>query len=281
MKSIKGEEIFFNFIEVHYQNNEAKKDLIEKLYRNELDGFVAKKVFSEQEVSQILKEANNISESHFLKAANGKLFPHPHASITDKEEKLNAYIEKNSIFNSMGFSFLKTRLQSFFDHYGGSLKAKIPKVLKDNSEAVYGNLRFFMPNMGGLFVHCGYLFQVEAPMYYEVVEEMKKMGQLSYFLVLQYPEKGGELTIYDMLWPDVQHKDDFENNEYVIDKNGDKLFLDEVKSFSVKPQPGDVLVFKGGPIWHRVEDIIGTKPRITFGGFINFSKDGKEFFFWS
>ena len=47
------------------------------------------------------------------------------------------------------------------------------------------------------------------------------------------------------------------------------------------PEPGDLLIFYGGRIWHRVEPILGSKPRITLGGFINFSDDDKKCFYWS
>ena len=105
--------------------------------------------------------------------------------------------------------------------------------------------------------------------------------QLSYFLVLQQSEAGGELTIYDMLWDTVKRKESPENNDFVIDDNDNPIYVDQVRSFAVKPQPGDILVFSGGPIWHRVEDIKGASPRITFGGFLNFSKNQKELFYWS
>jgi len=98
---------------------------------------------------------------------------------------------------------------------------------------------------------------------------------------MQNSESGGELTIYDMLWDNVKSKASPEENNYVIDEAGRDLYLKDVRSFSVRPKVGDILIFAGGPIWHRVENIKGTIPRITFGGFLNFSKDGKELFYWS
>ena len=105
--------------------------------------------------------------------------------------------------------------------------------------------------------------------------------QLSYFVVLQQPDAGGELTIYDMLWDKVKRKESPENNEFVIDDNDKPIYVKDVRSFAVKPQSGDILVFSGGPIWHRVEDIEGSVPRITFGGFLNFSNDNEEVYYWS
>ncbi len=145
-----------------------------------------------------------------------------------------------------------------------------------------GTFRIFLPNQGGLHVHCGNLFQAQSEFYYSLIEnDIDKNDQLSYFLVIQQPELGGELTIYDMLWKDVKKKKSQEENESVIDEGGNTIFLKDVPSFSVKLMLGDILVFAGGPIWHRVENIGGGIPRITLGGFLNYSKDGKELFYWS
>ena len=67
--------------------------------------------------------------------------------------------------------------------------------------------------------------------------------QLSYFVVLQQSEKGGELTIYDMLWDKVKQKESPENNEFVIDDEGKRINIDTLKKFAVKPLPGDILIF--------------------------------------
>ena len=76
--------------------------------------------------------------------------------------------------------------------------------IKANSKkCAPGNFRVFNVGQGGLYVHCGYLFQEKSPFYYKVVEPMKQDGQLSYFLLLQNAEKGGELALYDLLWDTV------------------------------------------------------------------------------
>ncbi len=106
-------------------------------------------------------------------------------------------------------------------------------------------------------------------------------NQLSYFVVLQNPEGGGELTLYDLLWKDVQHKDHPENNDYVIDLSGQRRYVSDLGQVAVQPMPGDLLIFHGGPIWHRVENIYGRIPRITLGGFINFSTNREHLYYWS
>ena len=97
---------------------------------------------------------------------------------------------------------------------------------------------------------------------------------------MQNSEEGGELTIYDLLWEKGQHKDYHDNNDYILDKNDSQIKVSDLRSFQIRPRAGDVLVFAGGDIYHRVEQIKGTSDRITYGGFINFSKDFDKFYLW-
>jgi len=267
-----GDDIFFNFKEIDYPTN-TDGNIIAKLQTEELDGVINKNVFSEKEVNEILEAVKLIPESEKLNNYVGQSFPHDFGTVTNNNERLENYLDRLATFNSLPFQKLTNRLDEFFNKIGASFKSGVPNFKHNNKETSPGNFRFLMPNKGVLFVHCGYLLQTSAEYFYNNVNHIKREGQLSFFLMLQYPEQGGELTIYDLLWKGVNKKDIFEQNKYVIDKNGEKVFLDNVKKFTVRPSPGDVVVFKGGPIWHRVEDIKGELNRITFGGFINFSED--------
>lgn len=283
METIIGDARFFNFIETDYDGGKVDPSLMRKLFTTEVDGFVTKGVFSQEEVSQILEATKQISADDKLYTSNGEVFPMPFATIRNTGFDLDRYKAKLEALDIPLFSLLKDRLAEFFNAVGGDFDVKVPDIIIEGKEgsAAFGNFRFFLPELGGLFVHCGNLFQEDSPVYYQVVEDMDKKRQLSFFVALQYPESGGELTIYNMLWPEVNAKDDFENNEYVLDCNGNRLYLDKTEQFLVRPRPGDLLVFRGGPIWHRVEPILGDRPRITFGGFMNYSEDGDKFFYWS
>ena len=49
----------------------------------------------------------------------------------------------------------------------------------------------------------------------------------------------------------------------------------------IKPKPGELLIFNGGHIWHKVEDIKGKSDRITVGGFMDMSADKTKWLFWT
>lgn len=278
--AIKGDDVFFNFIEIDYNDTQLENDIISKIHNWDLQGVVVKNVFSEDEVDEIINNMDLIPENLILNTYTGSSFPDPFATITDNKEKLDNYINKTDVFLNLPFDNLLNRLKDFFNRIEKKMKPVIPLILNKNKSASPGNFRVIPSDKDGLFVHCGYLFQKESPFYYSVVNDMEKNGQLSYFIVLQNSDEGGALTIFDMLWKDVYEKDSFTENKYVIKPSGEKLYLKDVKQFSVKPNAGDIVVFSGGPIWHRVEPVVG-KSRITFGGFINFSKDNKEYYYWS
>jgi len=45
--------------------------------------------------------------------------------------------------------------------------------------------------------------------------------------------------------------------------------------------PGDMILFQGGQLWHRVATVEGAKDRITFGDFLGFFKDKNKIAYWS
>lgn len=284
---IYGDEIFFNFIEVPFEELEQRGDLVGQIKSRELDGFITKNVFTAAEVNDMKNFLSNLNESEFMPTPSGKMLPAPFAIITNTAERLEAYYEKLSLFDkhketNSSIGNLACKLDSFFKSAAKNYRVSIPLNKVKDKEVAPGTFRMFYPNMGGLHVHCGNLFQAQSMFYYSLIKNDINMDdQLSYFVVLQQPDAGGELTIYDMLWDKVKRKESPENNEFVIDDNDKPIYVKDVRSFAVKPQPGDILVFSGGPIWHRVEDIKGTIPRITFGGFLNFSNDNKEVYYWS
>lgn len=285
MDTIQGDNIFFNFIELPWHEAKNSPHLVKDIQEERLHGFVTRGLFSPQEVEEILAVTHQFNPNDIFTVPTGTVFPKPFATLTDAGEMLDDYTDKANKLRAMAGQYpilgtLLSRMDSFFKAVSGDFDTTVPQVVNNNTACAPGNFRFFEPDKGGLFVHCGYLFQKQSPFYYTVVEPMALERQLSFFLVLQNAEQGGELTIYDMLWKDIKDKDRMEENEYVLTPSGEQLYLNTLRSFYVKPNPGDVLIFSGGPIWHRVENIKGNIPRITFGGFLNFTPDGKGLRYW-
>lgn len=285
--TITGPRIFFNFIEVAADKMAENGDLIRKLKNGAIHGFVLRNLFSKQEVADMLKALEGPLEQDAMNTPSGKMFPTPFAIITNDGERLDAYYESLNTMHKLmdrepALQLVRDRISSFFHAVAADYEVSVPINKIKGIPVSEGCFRVFYKDRGGLFVHCGNLFQQQSEYYYSLLaNDIDMSDQLSFFFNLQNTEVGGELTIYDMLWKDVVAKATPDENDSVIDKDGNTIYLKDVEQFTVKPQPGDILVFSGGPIWHRVENIKGDTPRITYGGFVNFSNDGKEIFYWS
>ena len=284
---IYGDEIFFNFIEVPFNELAQSGDLVKKIKQQQLHGFVVRDVFTPEEVEAVKKVIAGLTEEDTLNTPSGMLFPAPFATMSNSDDMLNLYFDKLNLLHALREKepVIKTMLEKMeqvFKSVAQDYKVSIPVNKIKHAPVAAGTFRIFLPNRGGLHVHCGNLFQAQSMHYYSLIENDIDMDdQLSYFLVLQNSEQGGELTIYDMLWQNVKRKESPEENTFVIDDGGKRIYLKDVHNFIVKPKVGDILIFSGGPIWHRVENILGAIPRITFGGFLNFSKDDTELYYWS
>jgi hypothetical protein len=97
--------------------------------------------------------------------------------------------------------------------------------------------------------------------------------------MLLKPESGGEMTIFDVTRTEAVKKiDDLQ----LESRQGEILDIEKnVDHIKLQIDEGDLLIFDGGTIWHRVEMVRGNKHRITLGGFIGFTADRKEIYYWS
>lgn len=273
-------DVTFNFKQYDVNDPQLPGDLIKQVHEGDLEGFIIDNVLTPEEVAKAIEIFENIPKELILDTNTGDIFPFPFATLSYDLNKYDEYISKLAEFNKLPINFLVEKLEGALKKVGSNYSINQPDLVDGKGKATPTTLRHFYPNMGGLFVHCGYYFQENSPKYYEIVEPMKKEGQLSYFLLLQRPEVGGQLTLYDMVWEKVNGKTNFTDNDHVLDKNGKKVHLKDVNKQMYDPAPGSLLIFYGGRIWHRVEEIKGSKPRITSGGFLNFSNDEKKIFYW-
>lgn len=282
-----GIEGTFNFIEITDIYSENNLKLVNQIKNRNLDGFIAKSLLSEEEVTSVVNFLSNLNEELYMQTPSGKIFPRPFAIITDIDEKLNEYKSYIEILNerknsNAAIKLIFDKLDKYIKFCSSGFKVSNPVIKVNDVPVSEGTFRYLFKEKGGLYVHSGNYFQEQNEFFYSVIKNDIDMNdQLSYFIVLQNSEDGGELTLYDLIWEKGQTKDNPHNNEFVFLKDGSKVYIKDLSILKLKPKAGDLLMFYGGYIWHRVEDIKGDTPRITLGGFLNFSKDGKELFYWS
>lgn len=99
--------------------------------------------------------------------------------------------------------------------------------------------------------------------------------QLSYFLTVNTPDDGGELVFYQRRWS----ADDDAPSRYEMHK--DAAMVEGCASFSLKPEPGDLILHAGGRLYHRVSASVGPRTRHTIGGFVANAFDGDTLYYWS
>jgi hypothetical protein len=96
--------------------------------------------------------------------------------------------------------------------------------------------------------------------------------QLSYFVTLSAPDSGGELILYGRQWQGEEGAHEYgQSDDLVEDRPALAVHLD----------PGDLVLFAGGRIYHRVSPVRGPRPRRTIGGFLASSLQDQRIYFWS
>ena len=297
MSRIKSGTLNFETIEFDdmvQQNPTALQDL----YKSQKDGFLVRNFLSPTEVAAVVDNMSIMETKNVAETSVGYTYPMIFAEFSLRNDELNkeelqvkseGYFKDNLQYakefkDDFGFD-LKSKLDSFFERISGGSGIEVPSGMGDVGKYPFGNFRCLRPNGGGMAIHCGNFFQDRFRLFYShLTESAKVVDQMSYFIVIQEPESGGALEVFDMRWEHGQSKVDNLENEEVILSNGSKYFPDRDsnrKKLSLKPNPGDMILFQGGNIWHRISEIKGSKPRITFGGFIAPNLNETSFYYWS
>lgn len=267
----------------------AQPNLLHDIKEGKLSGVIIKKFFNAEEVNTILK---NYQEDTTTKAKmpnnQGVTYPTVFAHVRNEtggdEKAIAQYFTdcenfKNTFEDKFGINGAQ-RIHDAFQATAGGRPVKIPHGVNNIGLYPFATFRDLNPNTGEMTLHCGlYFYEMFAEFYKHLHTIVGKNNQLSYFALLQKPEAGGEMTIFDVTRTEATQKiDDWQ----LESKQGDILHIEKnVDHIHLNIDAGDLLVFDGGTIWHRVELVKGGKHRITLGGFIGFTDNDKEIFYWS
>ncbi len=264
---------------------------IDHLYNRVTDGYIIQNVLNETEVKELVSAFENLDAYkavHFEKR-EGFINPRAFSQIQNENEfdfdLLNSYLNDAEWFAK----FLKERLsfnikEKLLDTLA-KLQNNVPITIPNYSTGgthkafTFATYRFLKPDKGGMHIHCGSMFREIYPNFYKQLDKIINFdGQLSYFLMLQRPEKGGQLRLFDAEWKD--YKKHFDGLGFVNDQEQVKA-MNETIIQDIDPKPGDLLIFVGGDIWHEVTNPELGLPRITLGGFLAYSNKRDEIYVWS
>ncbi len=271
------------FIEI--SSLSESEDLFDQIQNEQVDGVIIKNVLTKAEVDKMLAAL----ELQTLSKVGAGYLSYPQTfTLLSKENKEEA----KSYFREC-----KNMVDSFEKLFEVDINKSVLNVLQklDSKRA----LKYFQPEgfdgivppftfrklspgaNSNLRLHVGNEFQQKNLELFGFDREAVMLNQLSFFIMLQKPTSGGELSVYDFKWPEYSMKD----NEFQVrsEKGGVKNIKNKrtTKKRTISPDVGDMLLFSGGNIWHRVEPIGGSIPRITFGGFLCSSLDNRRLYTWS
>jgi tetratricopeptide (TPR) repeat protein len=240
---------------------------IDLLYAGELSGILIKKVFSTSEIETAKKNIESL-EIEYHNTSYGVNFGF---SLTHIKDDLNEYFQKASDFR-VQLSKIFTNLfeQRIFETFNNLCNLRNIKLLErtNNSICTPAQIRIVHPNKQGIKAHTDNEVFEKRQIYQHLKEIRKDIDILSYFIVIGKPEKGGELILYDLLRE--QTTSSMKQNFYSCQLDS---FLDNFRKQYINPDIGDMVIFNGGRIWHKVADFDGDKNRITVGGFLAHSQD--------
>lgn len=290
-KEVEVVEPVYRIADVDASDLSAYFDGIDRLQNETLDGFIIRNVFNRAELDKMIAAHDKLGpETKYISDTGMVFYPIPFSRIDQtvegaQEEMKKYFLEYEEIWKNFPTQFgvdYEGRVHEVLTKIAGGRKLETPRGPNDVGYYSPAGLKHLIPGEGHFKAHCGNLFHKEFPTFYTHMNQISKVeNQMSYFVMIDKPLKGGELTIYDVLWTEAEIR--LKGDTVLQGKNGELYDLEDetkVRRQHLDPGPGDMIVFSGGRIWHKVELVQYTR-RLTCGGFVSLSIDDTKLFTWS
>lgn len=244
-------------------------DGVNQIYKGEIDGMLIKQVFTKEEMFKAKHQLEN-SKSLRNHVKYGETFG---TVLVEKVSNPIKYFQDVEVYRTELQQIFPTgyeaRIETLLSKVSGERTVEIAS--ENNQTYAPAQIRFMEPNKGGLIIHKGSQNLHHPPFAY-LRKITRLFEHLSYFLIIDKPAEGGELIVYDL--PSEEAKKDVDN---LIQNSA----FEKCEKRYISPDIGDMVLFHGGTIWHKVADVKGEKSRISIGGFVALSKDDQKIFYWS
>lgn len=291
-KRKKEDENLYKMIEIDASELSSYPNGLDDIMKRYIDGFLVRNALSLDSVEKLIQFYENLDESE-RHEVNGGMIQHPapfswmeQSSGDSKEALIRFHKEAEARWDkfpqSSGVDFVG-EMRSVVEKISGNRSIEVPTGA--GGQGIYNpaTYKYLVPGQGEFKAHCGNYFHNEFPFVYEHMKEISLIkDQMSYFVMLAPSEIGGELTLYDIEWSEAEIRET--GDTVLVKHDGTKVDLLNEKKLARKklsPNPGDMIVFAGGQIWHKVEVPEGKKPRRTIGGFLTFAKDDESIYIWT
>lgn len=263
-----------------------------KIQQQEVNGIIVRNFLSQETCATLSSQFEQQLANESLPLDQSRIYPSSFAQLDRNSKHFEAELKQhfddseayvNEFPTRFGFDLLG-EITGFVESMSPGSTVKVPPGI-ENGCYLPGTFRVQCPDAVNIHLHCGNQFLHLFPKYYDHLSSMIEVyDQLSYFVMLQQPDSGGRLILYDITWDEAQECTTSTNTIKTlkgksIDLNSDKV----VQHTKLSIGTGDLLIFAGGQQWHAVEQVTGNTNRITFGGFLGFEKEkaGQDLYWWS
>lgn len=254
-----------------------------------VDAIVIRNFLNKVDISILLKNLFALPENKEA-LSESKTFPMSFALLNRNSpnfaEELKDYYRRSKAFKNsfpQGFGVdMQRKFTDVLKQLNGNNAAKVLET-RDNGSYIPFTFRMIVPEKNHINLHADNMFSQFAPEFYELLrQEAEVENQLSFFTVLQKADAGGQLSLYNVAW-DVAKEFSIEKQSIILEtgrhlhaNNEEELYREQIEL-----EEGDLVVFPGGQLYHRVEEVYGNKLRITLGGFVGYSKTDESVYYWS
>ncbi len=243
-------------------------DTVERIYTGQLDGVVVEKLLAPETLASAIRQFHeevNVGpyRQYYYPAPFGHVY-----GTTLMEQDLEAYFQKatqiETVYNRMfGFDF-KAFVVNTLSALSGRQAIQATRYQEHSTFSVAG-MRILEPGKEALEAHIHREFPLHFPSYQAVTGQLDLDTELSYYIVLQKPEEGGELVLFGLQWADTS-EEMLRSNVFLTGARGQQLEAFDKMLFNL--DAGDMILFAANRIWHKVAPVKGQKSRITIGGFL-------------
>ena len=276
----------YNFVELDITELGRYPDGIKDICERKIDGLIINNFFTQKEVSSVVDKLTR--KGAFPDSPFGEILIYgPALYVSDKD--IAEYCEQAAQFRdfcrklfSEGREF-ETNLQETLRVISGGRPVEVPHAPNGlpytaTTIRVLEEEQFMGWHFENQFLHC-------TPGYQHLLAQIEHEDHLSYFAMLNASEVGGDLILYDIEWSDTEWPDTGNSGRERTGTIGGKPIpsvMEDYDKMYLHPSPGDLVIFDGARILHRVSAVEkGSQRRISIGGFLAFSNNREKLYYWS
>ncbi len=261
--------------DVDVANIDGIAGAVSRIYDGTLDGLTIRNVFDPSEMAAAVERIREHS-AEFIDHGEQIMFG---TALVGADGNRQAYLDDvhtmhDGIPGIFGSDFM-SRVSEIISVAADGAPVTVPTE-PDGRPYTPATIRLLPPDRGVMHAHTANEFCNVWDAYNHLRDIARMWNSLSYFVLVQAPDAGGDLVVYDLMWDDTPD----EIQQLSMSQERDVL----LEAFDPVPRSlgaGDMVLFTGGRIWHRVTPVTGSTERVTVGGFAATASDADGVYIWS